>query len=130
MIIPTLLPLVAIVGAAIIPLPPASELTLDTRAALVPSPNKTCGVTGAGANNGYTCLGDSACCSQFGYCGTGDSFCLTSAGCQTRYSNTTTACAAPRSGVTVTQDGTCGSTGAGKVGYRCAATGNNCCSAA
>ncbi|KAK3312346.1 hypothetical protein B0H66DRAFT_644576 [Apodospora peruviana] len=102
---------------------------LDARAVGVVSPNLTCGTLLAGANNGYTCPGEAACCSQYGYCGTGDSFCLTTGGCQSRYSNATTSCQAPRSGVTVTIDGTCGSTGAGKSGYRCPATLATCCSA-
>jgi hypothetical protein len=94
------------------------------------SPNKTCGITGAGLNNGYTCPGSDACCSQYGFCGTGDSFCLTSAGCQANYSNNTrTSCTAPRSGTTISVDGTCGTTGAGKAGYRCPTTGATCCSA-
>lgn len=95
------------------------------------SPDKTCGLAGAGANRGYTCPGDAACCSRHGYCGTGDAFCLTTAGCQARYSNSTSAaCYASRSGVTVSPDGTCGTAGAGTSGYRCPAAGLSCCSAA
>lgn len=131
-ILPTLLTLLLLPTAlgSIIPAPvSATSLTLDDRAAAVVSPNKTCGMTGAGLNNGYTCPDTDACCSQYGFCGTGDGFCLTSAGCQAGYSNTRTACQAPKSGTTVSVDGTCGTTGAGKAGYRCPATGATCCSA-
>ncbi|KAK4184616.1 carbohydrate-binding module family 18 protein [Podospora australis] len=97
----------------------------------VVSPNKTCGLTLAGSNNGYTCPGDAACCSQFGYCGTGDTFCLSSYGCQARYSNSTTAsCYAPRNATTASVDGTCGLVGIGKNGYRCPPSGATCCSQA
>ncbi|KAH8911276.1 hypothetical protein BR93DRAFT_989991 [Coniochaeta sp. PMI_546] len=122
-IIPLLLLIPAALGSII---PPA---LVEDRAVGVVSPNKTCGMTGAGLNNGYTCPDTDACCSQYGFCGTGDSFCLTSAGCQTGYSNTRTACQAPKSGTTVSVDGTCGTTGAGKAGYRCPSTGATCCSA-
>jgi hypothetical protein len=102
---------------------------VEDRAIGAVSPNKTCGITGAGLNNGYTCPDTDACCSQYGFCGSNDTFCLTSAGCQTSYSNTRTSCTAPRSGTTISVDGTCGTTGAGKVGYRCPTTGATCCSA-
>ncbi|KAB5577819.1 carbohydrate-binding module family 18 protein [Coniochaeta sp. 2T2.1] len=128
-IIPLLLLLPAAALGSIIPTPPAAAL-IEDRAAGAVSPNKTCGLTGAGLNNGFTCPETDACCSQYGFCGTGDSFCLTSAGCQAAYSNNTrTTCQAPRSGTTVSVDGTCGATGAGKAGYRCPATGATCCSA-
>jgi hypothetical protein len=94
------------------------------------SPNKTCGLVEAGGNRGYTCPSDASCCSRYGYCGTGDIFCLTTAGCQSRYSNSSAACVAPRNGTTVSIDGTCGMTGAGRNGYRCPANGTTCCSAA
>lgn len=106
------------------------ETALSARAV---SPNKTCGTTQPGGSTaGYTCPSDAACCSQYGFCGAADTFCLTTAGCQSRYSNSSSACYAPKSGVTVTIDGTCGATGAGKNGYRCAAnrTVTSCCSAA
>ncbi|SPQ25338.1 1fc50be3-6625-400f-b787-ec6c3f5ee184 [Thermothielavioides terrestris] len=92
------------------------------------SPNMTCGA----ANAGYTCPAEAACCSQYGYCGSTEAFCLTTAGCQARYSNGTSACYAPKPGVSVTIDGTCGTTGAGKNGYRCPANATvvSCCSAA
>ncbi|KAK0744090.1 hypothetical protein B0T18DRAFT_196227 [Schizothecium vesticola] len=94
------------------------------------SPDQTCGNLKAGANKGYTCPGTAACCSSYGYCGTASDFCLTTAGCQTQFSNSSSACHAPKSGVDVTIDGTCGSTGVGKLGYRCAANGtfSACCS--
>lgn len=48
---------------------------LAARAAIA-SPDNTCGLSGAGANNGYSCnvtLGNSGgCCSGSGYCGTTD----------------------------------------------------------
>lgn len=125
-IIPLLLLLPAAALGSIIPPPPPPASLIEDRAV---SPNKTCGVTGAGLNNAFTCPETDACCSQYGFCGTGDSFCLTSAGCQANYSNTRTSCTAPRSGTTVSVDGTCGTTGAGKAGYRCPATGATCCSA-
>ncbi|KAK3307138.1 uncharacterized protein B0T15DRAFT_166077 [Chaetomium strumarium] len=92
------------------------------------SPNKTCGPS----NSGYTCPADAACCSQYGYCGSTEPFCLTTANCQARYSNSSAACYAPRPGVSISIDGTCGNTGAGKNGYRCPgnATALSCCSAA
>ncbi|KAK0714539.1 hypothetical protein B0H67DRAFT_459498, partial [Lasiosphaeris hirsuta] len=94
------------------------------------SPNRTCGLLQGGANLGLTCPGEFACCSGYGYCGTGDDFCLTTGGCQARYSNTSAACVAPRSGVTVSIDGTCGAAGAGKAGYRCPGNASvSCCSA-
>ncbi|KAK4161227.1 carbohydrate-binding module family 18 protein [Cladorrhinum sp. PSN259] len=97
----------------------------------VVSPDKTCGLVLAGSNKGYTCPGEAACCSQYGYCGTGDTFCLNPApaGCQSRYSNATSACYSPRNATTVSIDGTCGNAGAGKSGYRCPTTGSTCCSA-
>ncbi|OIW28785.1 hypothetical protein CONLIGDRAFT_632998 [Coniochaeta ligniaria NRRL 30616] len=122
-IIPLLLLLPAALGSII---PPA---LVEDRAAGAVSPNKTCGITGAGLNNGYTCPETDACCSSYGFCGTGDSFCLTSAGCQTAYSTTRTTCQAPKSGTTISVDGTCGTSGAGKSGYKCPATGATCCSA-
>jgi hypothetical protein len=119
-----LLPLGAL-SAAVLPTIPQELATLEARAV---SPNKTCGAS----NSGYTCPSDAACCSQYGYCGATDAFCLTTAGCQTRYSNSSSACYAPKPGVSISIDGTCGSTGAGKNGYRCPgnATVTSCCSAA
>jgi len=109
-------------------LPSAPDPLLLTRA--VAPPNGTCGLLLAGANAGNTCPGETACCSSYGYCGTNDQFCLTTAGCQSRYSNSSSACHAPRSGVSITIDGTCGSVGAGKQGYRCSANATvGCCSA-
>lgn len=108
-------------------LPPA---LLDDRAAVVVSPNKTCGMNNAGLNNGFTCDAVDACCSKYGFCGSDDAHCLTTAGCQASYSNTRTSCTTPRPGVTVSIDGTCGTTGVGTAGYRCPATGMTCCSAA
>lgn len=110
-------------------LPFTLSATLTPRAV---SPNMTCGLTQAGANKGYTCPSEAACCSQYGYCGSTDIFCLTTASCQTRYSNTSAACTAPRSGVTISIDGTCGATGVGKNGYRCEGgrTVVGCCSVA
>ncbi|KAK4238688.1 carbohydrate-binding module family 18 protein [Achaetomium macrosporum] len=116
-----LLPLGTLSAAVTVP----SALALEQRAV---SPNKTCGAS----NSGYTCPADAACCSQYGYCGSTEAFCLTTANCQARYSNSSSACYAPRPGVSISIDGTCGTTGAGKNGYRCAgnATVISCCSAA
>ncbi|KAK4155859.1 carbohydrate-binding module family 18 protein [Chaetomidium leptoderma] len=110
-----LLPLGAL-AAAVVPLTPRAV-----------SPDMTCG----SANSRYTCPSEAKCCSKYGYCGTTEDFCLTTAGCQTAYSNTTSACQPPKSGVSLSIDGTCGSTGAGKNGYRCPgnATVTSCCSA-
>ncbi|KAK3390162.1 carbohydrate-binding module family 18 protein [Podospora didyma] len=128
-LVPALLLLPAVLAGVVSP--NALQPELDTRAVAAVSPNKTCGVLEAGVNNGYTCPGDTACCSRYGYCGTTDAFCLTTAGCQTRYSNTTGSCYAPKSGSTLTVDGTCGTTANGKNGYRCPpAPGATCCSAA
>ncbi|KAK4448307.1 carbohydrate-binding module family 18 protein [Podospora aff. communis PSN243] len=118
----------ALLLPAVLALPAPDEPTLISRA--VSPPNGTCGLLLGGANQGNTCPGETACCSQYGYCGSSDQFCLTTAGCQARYSNSSSACHAPRSGVSISVDGTCGSTGVGKNGYRCP---NNatiaCCSA-
>ncbi|KAK0636449.1 hypothetical protein B0T17DRAFT_82033 [Bombardia bombarda] len=110
---------------------PTSIGELDMRAVGAVSPNLTCGTTLAGQNNGYTCPGgNTSCCSVYGYCGTGDAFCLTTAGCQSRYSNASSACYTPKSGVSISVDGTCGAIGAGKAGYRCPTSGATCCSGA
>ncbi|KAI0377341.1 amidohydrolase family-domain-containing protein [Hypomontagnella monticulosa] len=87
------------------------------------SPDETCGLTKAGNNKGYTCPGEKKCCSSNGYCGSTDEYCLTTVGCQTKYSNATAACVAPVAGKTISPDGTCGSAGAGKYGYVCPSSG-------
>jgi hypothetical protein len=95
------------------------------------SPNLTCGIKGeGGSSNAYTCpSAGNSCCSSHGFCGTGDSYCLTSVGCQQAYSGTPGACYAPTDGVTLSPDFTCGKTGAGSSGYKCdPATGMSCCS--
>ncbi|KAI1341330.1 carbohydrate-binding module family 18 protein [Xylariaceae sp. FL0016] len=94
------------------------------------SPDGSCGMTKGGANKGYTCPSDIKCCSSSGYCGSGNEFCLNSMGCQKTYSNATAACVDPVNATTISPDGTCGSVGAGKYGYKCPATGGNCCSVA
>lgn len=101
-------------------------LTTGSLAAV--SPDGTCGLAKAGANKGYTCFREKACCSSAGYCGAEDAYCLSSAGCQGTYSNATSACRAPVPGTTVSVDGTCGTVAAGKFGYKC--PGSDCCSAA
>ncbi|KAH6855887.1 carbohydrate-binding module family 18 protein [Chaetomium sp. MPI-CAGE-AT-0009] len=103
------------------PLPPA----LSRRDV---SPDNTCGEE----NSGYTCPGEAACCSQHGFCGSTDEFCLTTAQCQPDFSNSTAACHAPVPGESISIDGTCGTTEAGTEGYRCPgnATVTSCCSAA
>ncbi|KAH6632553.1 hypothetical protein F5144DRAFT_548498 [Chaetomium tenue] len=92
------------------------------------SPDNSCGAS----HSSYTCPGALPCCSQYGFCGATDAFCLTTAKCQTKFSNTTAACHAPVPGTSVSIDGTCGTEGAGKEGYRCPgnATVTSCCSAA
>ncbi|KAK8096591.1 uncharacterized protein PG998_004812 [Apiospora kogelbergensis] len=101
---------------------------LATGALAAVSPDGTCGLLKGGANKGYTCFKEKACCSSSGYCGAEDAYCLTSAGCQGSYSNATSACRAPVPGTTISVDGTCGSKEAGKFGYKC--PGTDCCSAA
>ena len=93
----------------------------------VVSPDNSCGATSS-----YTCPSSAPCCSQYGYCGSTENFCLTTAACQTRYSNSSSACYAPKPGVSISVDGTCGSTGVGKNGYRCPGntTAVSCCSVA
>ncbi|KAK3317169.1 carbohydrate-binding module family 18 protein [Cercophora scortea] len=94
---------------------------------IIPSPDLTCGVRPGGT---YSCPSHAPCCSVSGYCGAGDSYCLTSLGCQTKYAAPAgvASCYAPVDGVTVTPDNMCGTTGAGVYGYRCPSTGLNCCS--
>ncbi|XXG95309.1 hypothetical protein Hte_001570 [Hypoxylon texense] len=90
------------------------------------SPDETCG-----EENGYTCPGEIKCCSVNGFCGSTDEYCLTTAGCQSEFSNSTSACTEPVDGVSISPDGTCGSEGAGEYGYRCPTEdGNSCCSIA
>ncbi|KAI0133892.1 hypothetical protein BJ170DRAFT_590895 [Xylariales sp. AK1849] len=50
--------------------------------ASTPSPDMACGVQACGT---YHRPSQAPCCSSSGYCGTGDGFCLTSLGCQSRY---------------------------------------------
>ncbi|EAQ87399.1 predicted protein [Chaetomium globosum CBS 148.51] len=116
-----LLPLGALTAAVH---PPQSQ-AVTPRAV---SPDNTCGAD----HSGYTCPGALPCCSQYGFCGATDAFCLTTAKCQTRFSNSSAACHAPVPGTSVSIDGTCGTEGAGKEGYRCPgnATVTSCCSAA
>ncbi|KAK3324485.1 hypothetical protein B0T19DRAFT_402715 [Cercophora scortea] len=108
-----LIPSLLLLPLALAGVLPPSIQELDTRAVGVVSPNFTCGT----ANSGYTCPSEAACCSQFGYCGKGDEFCLNSpgVGCQTKFSNATNSCYAPKSGVTISVDGTCGTTGVGVI---------------
>ena len=89
------------------------------------SPDLTCG-----KESGFNCPASDKCCSKYGFCGSDDSFCLTTAGCQADYSNGTSDCHEPKEGVSVSVDGTCGTTGAGKEGYVCPSTGESCCSGA
>ncbi|KAH8900110.1 hypothetical protein GQ53DRAFT_209259 [Thozetella sp. PMI_491] len=122
--------LLLVVPSVLAGLVPVPAPVLQDRAEGGLSPNKTCGLAGAGQNRGDTCPQSDACCSSYGYCGTGDIFCLTTGGCQTKYSNSSSACIAPKSGQTVSIDGTCGTTGVGKAGYKCPTTGLTCCSVA
>lgn len=94
------------------------------------SPNLTCGSEGAGEGNDYTCPETDACCSQYGYCGTGDGFCVTTAGCQADFSFSADSCTEPVSGETISVDGTCGTTEAGSFGYMCPPDETSCCSVA
>ncbi|KAI1134623.1 amidohydrolase family-domain-containing protein [Hypoxylon sp. FL0543] len=94
------------------------------------SPDETCGTTNAGNNKGYTCPSAIKCCSANGYCGAADEYCLTTAGCQDKFSNATGSCIEPVDGVSISPDGTCGTEGAGKYGYKCPSEGGSCCSVA
>ncbi len=130
MLILALLPLLSTALALVTPL--AVELeTRDTSLPGATSPNLTCGTKDAGGSpNAYTCPTSAPCCSAHGFCGTGDSYCVTTGGCQASFSATATACYAPKDSVTITPDGTCGKTGAGSLGYKCDTNSTNmCCSA-
>ncbi|TPX09229.1 uncharacterized protein E0L32_001689 [Thyridium curvatum] len=107
--------------------PAALPASLDTRAPQKQvSPDGTCGAQPGGE---YFCPFDQRCCSGHGYCGSGDDYCLTSLGCQPDYAAPgSNACYAPRDGVTVSPDNTCGKTGDGVYGYRCPADSLICCS--
>lgn len=85
---------------------------------------KNGGIRGIIGADGYTCPKSKPCCSSSGKCGSGDSFCLISNGCQSAFGN----CTAPVTD-TVSTDLTCGITGAGTQGYICPDTAG-CCSAA
>ncbi|KAK3682958.1 hypothetical protein B0T22DRAFT_386246, partial [Podospora appendiculata] len=106
---------------------PSSEPSQLLPRQIMPSPDLTCGVRTGGT---YSCPSHAPCCSMSGYCGTGDSYCLTSLGCQAKYSapGGVASCYAPVDKVTITPDNTCGTTGAGVYGYRCPSTSFNCCS--
>ncbi len=92
------------------------------------SPDNTCGLQNAGLNHGYTCPSSLPCCGEFGFCGSGDSYCLTSTGCQPGYSYVAGACVPPIDGQTISPDNTCGKVGAGIYGYRCNPSNTRCCS--
>ena len=92
------------------------------------SPDGSCGLAGAGEENGYTCPGDVQCCGASGWCGTTEAHCLITVGCQAEYSNSTAACTEPVPGTTISPDGTCGTEGAGEYGYVCPSEGYTCCS--
>lgn len=91
------------------------------------SPDETCGNDGAGAKKGYTCPSAIKCCSPNGYCGATDEYCLKTVGCQSKYSNSTSACIDPVDKVSISPDGTCGEDGVGEYGYRCPSGGNQAC---
>lgn len=92
----------------------------------VPTPNLTCGrFLGEGIN--YICPEDKPCCSYWGYCGTGDAYCNTLAGCQASHSNPKVPnCHKPIDKVTVSPDGSCGRRFEMTWGYRCPES--ECCS--
>ncbi|OTA56641.1 carbohydrate-binding module family 18 protein [Hypoxylon sp. EC38] len=94
------------------------------------SPDQTCGVAKAGNNKGYTCPIEIKCCGGSGYCGASDAHCLTTVGCQDKYSNVTGSCTKPIDGVSISPDGTCGFAGVGKHGYKCPSEHSQCCSVA
>ncbi|KAH8880598.1 hypothetical protein GQ53DRAFT_755017 [Thozetella sp. PMI_491] len=125
-----ILPLLS-VALAMVPAPLPVLLPRDTDLVGAVSPNLTCGTKDAGGSpNAYTCPTTAPCCSAHGFCGTGDSYCVNTAGCQASFSATAASCYAPKDGVTISPDGTCGKTGAGSNGYRCDQNSTNmCCSA-
>ncbi|EUC44378.1 carbohydrate-binding module family 18 protein [Bipolaris oryzae ATCC 44560] len=61
------------------------------------SPDGTCGDVGKGNNNGWACK-PGACCSKYGNCGTTDSYCLASLGCQSAFGNCTGVASSSSSG--------------------------------
>jgi hypothetical protein len=79
------------------------------------SPDGSCGGT-----KGYTCS-QGTCCSKSGYCGTGESFCLASLGCQQPFTLGRCLSGNP-TGPVMSPDGTCG----GSKGYTCSQ--GTCCS--
>ncbi|KAI9644872.1 hypothetical protein NHQ30_006899 [Ciborinia camelliae] len=91
------------------------------------SPDETCGLAGTkgGGGDGYSCPSTLPCCSQNGFCGNTDDYCLSTNGCQSQFGNCTSAAAAT-GGKVVSTDETCGITGAGTAGNTCP-TGE-CCS--
>ncbi|KAL2915253.1 hypothetical protein HK105_205118 [Polyrhizophydium stewartii] len=61
--------------------PTPSQASPTPSPTLIISPDGTCGINEDGKNTGYRC-GGTDCCSQYGYCGASDDYCLASAGCQ------------------------------------------------
>lgn len=100
----------------------------DTNKRQVPTPNLTCGPNlGEGIN--YYCPEDKPCCSSHGFCGAGDAYCNTLAGCQAGWSSPTVpGCHMPVDKVTVSPDGQCGRQSGETWGYRCPEGENPCCS--
>lgn len=100
----------------------------DTNKRQVPTPNLTCGrALGEGIN--YFCPVDLPCCSNYGYCGAGDAYCNTLAGCQASHSNPTVPnCHMPIDKVTESPDGKCGRRFEETWGYRCPKGDRPCCS--
>ncbi|KAL7274592.1 hypothetical protein RUND412_002491 [Rhizina undulata] len=101
-------------------LPPVNELVKR-----VESPDGTCGGTDA-----YTCgTTVNKCCSQYGWCGDTDDYCLTSMNCQAAFGICTTAAN------TTTSDDTSSTSTAAPISGRCGTQGNGeicptgqCCS--
>lgn len=111
----------AIILACIVSLVFSASLNHVTARAI--SPDNTCGTNGTGGSaDSYVCPASLPCCSVNGFCGSDNTYCLTTAGCQAAFGN----CTAPTSGTT-TPDFTCGITGAGGLGYTCS-TDKPCCS--
>lgn len=87
-----------------------------------------------GSINGQTCASSTfgSCCSLYGYCGSTDTYCLTTEGCQAGFGNCTTPSPVssstpptPTSTDKVSLDGTCG----GANAYVCPGSGlGDCCS--
>lgn len=113
----------------------ASTATSSSSAASTPTAGLKVSENGDCAfSSGQTCAGSTfgSCCSMYGFCGSTDTYCLTTEGCQSGFGQCTTPSPvssssppSPTSTVKVSPDGTCG----GTDGYVCPGSGlGDCCS--